>query len=94
MVHGDRRAAHDTRYPHVYNMTGDMMMTLRLRGDRDSAVEVIVDGVTAGSLRLGEDKPEFTEMTVSLRNQAGEHEIILRMTGRLAVDWFSLGEAI
>ena len=33
----------------------------------------------------------WTEACLPLAAEAGEHEIILRLTGRLAIDWFRLG---
>ena len=86
-----RAGTHCARYPHVYGMRKDARMTLSLRGERGAAIEVLVDGAAAGALRLGEDVPQMTERDVALRNAPGEHEIVLRMTGGVAVEWFRLG---
>ena len=36
----------------------------------------------------GGGDPAFTPVTLPLRNPPGEHEITLRLTGRMAVAWF------
>ncbi len=81
---------HLARYPHVYGMRRSMRMTLRLRGDAGAGISVLVDGVDAGRLELKADQQDFAERTVSLQNEAGEHEIALALTGRLTLDWFRL----
>ena len=81
---------HAARYPHVYGMWQDMCMTLCLRGEAGATVTVLVDGREAGRLTLEADQPDFAEKTLSLQNDAGEREITLILTGRLALDWFRL----
>ena len=81
---------HAARYPHVYGMRQDMCMTLCLRGEAGATVTVLVDGREAGRLTLEADQPDFAEKTLSLQNDAGEREITLSLTGRLALDWFRL----
>ena len=79
------------RYPHVYGMKENPHMTLRLQGERGAAIEALIDGKEAGSLRLTETLTAWTEACLPLIAEAGEHEITLRLTGRLAIDWFRLG---
>ena len=81
---------HSARYPHVYGMRKDMELTLCLRGEAGAAVSVLVDGREAGRLALDADQPDFAERTLPLQNEAGEHEITLILTGKLAMDWFRL----
>ena len=65
-------------------------MTLRLRGEKGAAVEILSDGKPAGLLRLDETLDAMTEKEVPLVNDPGEHEITLRMTGKIAIDSFRL----
>ena len=51
---------------------------------------VLVDGKESGILRLDQDQPTLTEIGIPLTNNAGEHEIMLRMTGSVLIDWFRL----
>ncbi len=81
---------HSARYPHVYGMRKNMELTLCLRGEAGAAVSVLVDGREAGRLALDADQPDFAERTLPLQNEAGEHEITLILTGKLAMDWFRL----
>ena len=78
------------RYPHVYGMRQDMRLTLCLRGEAGAEISVLVDGQEAGRLALEADQPDFAGQTIPLQNEAGEHEITLILTGRLALDWFRL----
>ena len=75
-------------YPHVYGMEKNMRMTLCLKGDAGSQVSVLIDGNEAGSLTLPDGLCRFEEAAVPLKNAPGEHEIVLRMTGRMVIDWF------
>lgn len=70
-----------------------MTMTLCLQGEKGAAIDVLVDGKEAGSLRLDQALSSLSEMHIPLRNEAGEHEITLRMTGRVVIDWFRLDRA-
>ena len=81
---------HAMRYPHVYGMRQDMRLTLCLRGEAGAEISVLVDGQEAGRLALEADQPDFAGQTIPLQNEAGEHEITLILTGRLALDWFRL----
>ena len=81
---------HSALYPHVYGMRKDMELTLCLRGEAGAAVSVLADGREAGRLALDADQPDFAERTLPLQNEAGEHEITLILTGKLAMDWFRL----
>ena len=84
---------HTARYPHVYGMDENMTMTLCLQGEKGAAIDVLVDGKEAGTLRLEQALFSLSEMHIPLRNEAGEHEITLRMTGRVVIDWFRLDRA-
>ena len=79
---------HDALYPHVYGLSGNTGMTVRLRGGEGALLEILSDGETAGVYRLDRALPAFTEVSLRLRNPGGEHDITLRLTGELAVDWF------
>ncbi|MBR6953755.1 MAG: family 43 glycosylhydrolase [Clostridia bacterium] len=79
---------HCARYPHVYGLQENMTLTLSLRGEAGAGVTVLCDGQEAGSLCLAAETPAFTPVTLPLRNPPGEHEITLRLTGRMAVAWF------
>ena len=80
----------EARYPHVYGMGENLRMTLRLQGEAGAEVEVLCDGKSAGRLRLTEALPELTEVELPLVHDGGEHELTLRLTGRLVIDWFRL----
>lgn len=75
-------------YPHVYGMQEDMEMTFLMKGEAGSRISVLVDGTEAGSLELPQKLARFEEVSVHLHNDAGEHEITLRMTGCMTIDWF------
>ena len=81
---------HTARYPHVYGMREDMRMTLRVQGSAGAAVEVLIDGAAAGALQLTETLTDWAEKEIPLRNAPGEHDVTLRMTGRMTLDWFRL----
>ena len=83
---------HTARYPHVYGMEENTRMTLRLQGEKEAEVLVLVDGKEAGRLQLDRDTESLTEAALNLCNPAGEHEITLRLTGRMMIDWFRLGK--
>ena len=82
--------AHFVRYPHVYGMRENMRLTLCVRGEAGSTITVLVDGMEAGRLMLSQSHSDFAELTVPLQNKAGEHDITLELTGRIALDWFRL----
>ena len=81
---------HTACYPHVYGMREDMRMTLCVQGAAGAAVEVLIDGAAAGALQLTETLTDWAEKEISLRNAPGEHDVTLRMTGRVTLDWFRL----
>ncbi len=83
---------HCAHYPHVYGMRENLCMTLCLRGEKDASVGVLADGVPSGCLRLAKALETFEEVSVQLQNEAGEHEIVLRLTGAVTVSWFRLQE--
>ncbi len=81
---------HCACYPHVYGMRENMHMTLCLQGEKGCEVTVLADGKEAGSLKLEQASSEFDEICIPLQNDAGEHEIILQMSGKVTIDWFRL----
>ncbi len=84
------KGTHIVRYPHVYNMMDHMRMTFCLQGEKGASIEVLVDGEESGILRLDQDQPTLTEIGIPLTNSAGEHDMMLRMTGSVLIDWFRL----
>jgi len=84
------KGTHIVRYPHVYNMKDHMRMTFCLQGEKGASIEVLVDGEESGILRLDQDQPTLTEIGIPLTNSAGEHDMMLRMTGSVLIDWFRL----
>ncbi len=81
---------HCVRYPHVYGMRADMPMTVSLKGEAGTEVTVLVDDSEAGVLRLAGTLTSFAGQTVALRNESGEHDITLRVTGRAEIEAFWL----
>ena len=79
---------HSAFYPHVYGMQENMEMTLFMKGEAGSDIAILIDGKDAGSFQLPMTLNDLEMVPVSLRNDPGEHEIILRMTGRMTIDWF------
>ena len=79
---------HCAVYPHIYGMQEDMEMTLFMKGEAGSRVSVLVDEAEACRLELPQELSGFEEVSIRLHNNAGEHEIILRMTGCMTIDWF------
>ena len=71
-------------------MKAHMRMTFCLQGEKGASIEVLVDGEESGILRLDQDQPTLTEIGIMLVNSAGEHDMVLRMTGSVLIDWFSL----
>lgn len=80
-------------YPHVYGMQAASRMTLRLCGEAGAQVEVLIDSTPAGTLTLQNASTDFTELSLSLQNTSGEHDLTLRLTGKITVDWFRLTAA-
>ena len=80
-------------YPHVYGMQPASRMTLRLCGEAGAQVEVLIDSTPAGTLTLQNASTGFTELSLSLQNTSGEHDLTLRLTGKITVDWFRLTAA-
>ncbi|MBQ7138406.1 MAG: family 43 glycosylhydrolase [Clostridia bacterium] len=77
---------HDVAFPHVYNIAANSMMKLHAKGS--GTIEVLADGKSLGTAAV--DAADFTDVCVDLGSLAGEHDITLRMTGRIALDWFTL----
>ena len=76
-------------YPHVYDMGGNCTMTLCLKSAPGAKVEVLVNGQAAGEVTLAGSE-SFTEVSLQLTNPAGEHDLTLRLTGGMTIDWFRL----
>ena len=49
---------------------------------------MLADGKSLGVGTV--DSADFADVCVSLGTLAGEHDITLRMTGEITVDWFTL----
>ena len=79
---------HTAHYPHVYGLEKNTRMTLCVQGEEGAAIEILMDGKTAGSLRLDQAILDLSEMTIPLSNDAGEQDITLRLTGQVTIDWF------
>ena len=71
-------------------MKAHMRMTFCLQGEKGASIEVLADGEESGILRLDRDQPTLTEIGILLTNSAGEHDMMLRMTGSVLIDWFRL----
>ena len=84
---------HDAFYPHVYGMPENAGMTLFLRGEEGACADVLIDGRIAGGTALTRTLPDFEPVAFPLNNEAGEHDVTLRLTGKIAVDWFRLDPA-
>ena len=83
---------HFVVYPHIYGMQKDMEMTLRMMGESGSKITVQIDGQEAGAYELHQTAEDFTEVSVALHNDSGEHELVLSMTGRMMIDWLRFSE--
>ena len=77
---------HDAAFPHVYAIAKGSVMKLHAKGLGD--IEVLADGHSLGSAAV--DSADFTDVCVPLGDLAGEHDITLRMTGDITIDWFTL----
>lgn len=79
---------HAVRYPHVYDLKENATLTFMLKGAAGAKVQVLADGKEAGALQLENDLDTFTPLGLPLQNPAGEHDITLRITGSVTLDWF------
>ena len=61
---------------------------MKLHAKGSGAIEVLADGKSLGTAAV--DAADFTDVCVDLGSLAGEHDITLRMTGKIALDWFTL----
>ncbi|MBP3637457.1 MAG: family 43 glycosylhydrolase [Clostridia bacterium] len=78
-------------YPHVYDMTENSRITLHVKGAKGAAIEVLLDGQVAGRTELSADADEFVDLSIPMNNTAGEHDLTLRLAGRVILDWFRIG---
>ena len=81
--------SHTAAYPHVYGMAENCCITFRAKCGENAQIEVLVDGKPAGSTALAKTD-DFACTALPLNNPAGEHEIILRLSGPIVLDWFRL----
>ena len=77
---------HDVAFPHVYNIAANSAMKLHAKGS--GAIEVLADGKPMGTAAV--DAADFADVCVDLGGLAGEHDITVRMTGRITLDWFTM----
>ena len=85
-----KEGTHEARYPHVYDMKENHTLTVMVKGAQGASIQVLVDGNEAATLTLEKACPTFTPLTLPLQNPAGEHDITLRFTGEITLDWFKL----
>lgn len=85
-----KEGTHEARYPHVYDMKENHTLTVMAKGAQGASIQVLVDGNEAATLTLEKACPTFTPLTLPLQNPAGEHDITLRFTGKITLDWFKL----
>ena len=85
-----KEGTHEARYPHVYDMKENHTLTVMVKGAQGASIQVLVDGNEAATLTLEKACPTFTPLTLPLQNPAGEHDIVLRFTGEITLDWFKL----
>lgn len=83
-------------YPHVYGMKQNSTITLCVKGKTGARIEILIDGEVAGTSELidrndTESCNSYKEVSIQLRNDAGEHDMTLRLTGEIEVDWFVFG---
>ena len=77
---------HDAFFPHVYDIRTGSVMKLHLKGH--GTVEVLADGKSLGMAAV--DCEDFADVRIPMGTLAGEHDITLRMTGEITIDWFTL----
>ncbi|MBQ8200858.1 MAG: family 43 glycosylhydrolase [Clostridia bacterium] len=75
-------------YPHVYGMAENLKLTLCVCSGADAAVTVLVDGAEAGTAELNDSCGAWREVSLSLKNPAGEHDVTMRLQGCVTLDWF------
>lgn len=78
----------EIRYPHLYSLQPGSTLTLFAKGSPGAAIEVVVDGESLGTVPA--DSPDFSGHTLPLGRLAGEHDLLLRLSGRVTLDWFRI----
>jgi len=73
------------KYPHVYDIAEGSHMVLHARGC--GSIAVLADDVEIGTVQV--DSEDFADVSLPLP-VSGEHDVTLRLTGRIALDWFAL----
>ena len=82
-----KEGTNEARYPHVYGIRPGSALTLSARGE--GMIEVLADGAPLGMMPIA--SADFAEATLPLGDLAGEHDLTLRLTGRLTLDWLHIG---
>ena len=77
---------HDVAFPHVYSIAANSTMTLHARGS--GSIETLADGKSLGIAAVG--SADFADVQIPLGTLAGEHDITLRLSGQITLDWFAL----
>lgn len=74
----------EARYPHVYDVQPGSRMTLCAKGQ--GSIEVLADGTSLGIVSV--DSADFTDVQLPAALPEGEHDLTLRFTGCITLDWF------
>ena len=77
---------HDVAFPHVYDIAANSAMSLHAKGS--GSIEVLADGISLGVTNV--EAADFADVRIPLGILAGEHDITLRLKGKITLDWFSL----
>lgn len=78
----------DVTYPHVYDICSGSKLGLCACGH--GKITVLVDDRQVGEAII--DGENMAETFVDLYDLAGEHDMTLRLTGNVTLDWFRLGK--
>ncbi len=76
---------HTVCYPHVYHIMPGSALTLHAKGQ--GRIAVLLDGVCQGEAVI--DTEEFADVAVLLHDISGEHDMTLRMTGCVTLEYFA-----
>ena len=72
-------------------MAENSSITLHVKGAKGAAIEVVLDGQVAGRTEIPAGSDGFADVMIPLGNAAGEHDLTLRLAGRVILDWFRIG---
>ena len=81
-----KEGTNEARYPHIYDVAPGSTLTLHARGT--GTIEVLADGESLGEVTV--DAADFTPHALPLGTLAGEHDVTLRLTGSITLDWFRI----